>query len=286
MNNDYYIKLPNDIYDDLSITNEELTILSLLYQSYMQYKSLSLTSIYIIAEHMMMVDTSKNRKINKIIRESIDGLINKGYINDLYDVKHNKISIIKDKYFPFYVELIEPPENNYFVIYDEEIIRIFEYLKKSNLSKFNLIRYFIACKRVSNNQSNFGYLTQGKLRKLVNNSRTIQRYNRILQDDLHLIRYNNSYLTEDKHYCTTYIGKYDDEANFNNQLQIEVSSKGLIHTDKVKSNIRRRISQKINNINDSDDKDIRIKELEDQLRQLQYKPKDEIEGELFMEGVK
>jgi len=96
-----------------------------------------------------------------------------------------------------------------------------------------------------------------------------------LQDDLHLIRFNNSYLTPDKHYCTTFIGNWDDEVNFNYQLQIEVSSKGLIYTDKVKSNVKRSVKQKINNI--LSEKDIKIKELEEKLKQyeeLQYKEKE------------
>ena len=116
------------------------------------------------------------------------------------------------------------------------------------------------------------------MKKLITDSRTIQRYNKILQDDLHLIRYNNNYLTPDKHYCTTFIGNWDDEVNFNYQLQIEVSAKGLIYTDKVKSNVKRSVKQKINNI--LSEKDIKIKELEEKLKQyeeLQYKEKKLVE---------
>jgi len=150
---------------------------------------------------------------------------------------------------------------------------ILKELVSKNLNKFNIIRYFIACRRVSNNDSKFGYLTQGKLKQLVTDSRTIQRYNKILQDDLHLIRYNNSYLTQDKHYCTTYIGYWDDEINFNHQVKIEVESKGLIHTDKVKSNERRSVQQKVNIAEKSTD-NFSIAELEALLlakKALEYK---------------
>ena len=281
--NDCYIKLPNDFYDNLNITNEEMTVLTFMYRNYMQYKSLSICSIQMICDYMR-INVSNNRKVITTIKDTIIELISKGYITKLYniyyeDVDDNDIplsinSIIKDKYSIFYVELVPPPADHYFEIYDSEINYILKELGSKNLNKFNIIRYFIACRRVSCNNSKFGYLTQGKLKQLVSDSRTIQRYNKILQDDLHLIRYNNSYLTEEKHYCTTYIGYWDDETNFNHQLQIEVSGKNLIHTDKIKSNIKRSVKQKINNI--ISDKDIKIKELEDKLKQyeeLQYKEK-------------
>jgi len=275
---EYYVKLPNDFYDNLSISNEEMTILILLYRNYQQYKNLGLCSIQIICD-LMRINVSNNRKLISTIKDTIIELMNKGYIIKLYnlyckdhDNNGNKLSInsiIKDKDSTFYVELIPPPENGYFKIFDEEINYIFEELASKNLNKFNIIRYFIACRRVSGNDSKFGYLTQGKLKQLVTDSRTIQRYNKILQDDLHLIRYNNSYLTPDKHYCTTYIGHWDDEANFNRQLETEISGKGLIYTDKTQSNERRTVQQKINNIDN-----LTLEELEELIKkkkELEYK---------------
>jgi len=273
-----YIKLPNDIYDNVNITNEELTVLTLMYRNYMQYKSIGICSVQVIADYMR-VDTSNNRKIITRIKDSIKGLIDKGYIINLYDLYYYEMSFedaTDNKYTMFYVDMIEPPENNYFVIYDRDVNHIFELLHSENISKFNIMRYFIACMRVSNNDSSFGYLTQGKLKQLVNDSRTIQRYNKILQDELHLIIYNNSYLTEDKHYCTTFIGRYDDEKSFTQCLQFEVIERKLIHTDKIKSNERRRIQQKVNSIEKSADeiRNERIAELESLLEQkakLEYK---------------
>ena len=275
---EYYVKLPNDFYDNLSISNEEMTVLILLYRNYQQYKNLGLCSIQIICD-LMRINVSNNRKLISTIKDTIIELMNKGYIIKLYnlyckdhDNNGNKLSInsiIKDKDSTFYVELIPPPENGYFKIFDEEINYIFEELASKNLNKFNIIRYFIACRRVSGNDSKFGYLTQGKLKQLVTDSRTIQRYNKILQDDLHLIRYNNSYLTPDKHYCTTYIGHWDDEANFNRQLETEISGKGLIYTDKTQSNERRTVQQKINNIDN-----LTLEELEELIKkkkELEYK---------------
>ena len=246
---DYYVKLPNPIYDDLSISNEELTILTLLYRNYQQYKSIGISSIDILAR-LMFVDASRNRKIVDTIRDAITGLVEKEYILELYDLHYELIStddLNKDTLF--FVKLIKPLETFYFKVYDKHLDKIFDFVQSTNVGKFSLVRYFIACTRVSNNQANFGYLSQTKVKGLISNSRTIQRYNKILQDDLHLIRYNNSYLTPDKNYCTTYIGHWDDEANFNRQLETEISGKGLIYTDKVKSNKKRSTQAKINNAN-------------------------------------
>jgi len=272
-----YIMLPNNIYDDLSISNEEVTVFVLMYKHYQLYKSIGLCSIQAIAS-MMKIDTSNNRGMVLKIKDSIKNLNDKRYIIKFYNLSDEEITfeeatINKDSLFQ--VELIKPPDGHFFKIHDKDIMNIFNQLHGTNISKFNIMRYFIACRRVSHNDSNFGYLTQTKLKQLISDSRTIQKYNNILQDDLHLIRYNNSYLTQDKHYCTTYIGHWSDEENFNYQLQVEISSKGLIHTDKVKSNIKRSVKQEINNL--VNEKDIKIKELEEKLRQyesLQYKEKD------------
>lgn len=287
LNDNSYIKLPNNIYDNLDITNEELTVLTLMYRNYQQYKSIGVCSIQMIINYMRF-DTQKNHQIVGIIKDAISGLIDKEYITCLYDLYYEEIIIedIINKDTLFYVELVELPENNYFVVNDKDLNHIYKELESMKINKFNMTRYFIACRRVSNNDSNFGYLSQTKLKQLLNDSKTISKYNLILQDDLHLIRYNNSYLTEDKHYCTTFIGKYNDEDNFNHQLKIEVESRGLIHTDKIESNKRRSVKQEINNIIESTDKDNKIKELEAKLKQyeaLQYKEKDD--DQMDVEGL-
>ena len=228
----------------------------------------------------MKYDPKNNHKIMSRIKNIINELIENEYITKMYDLTYKEI-VLSDinKDFMFYVEIPKPPDTLYFKVFDRNMDSIFNYLQDKKLNKFSMLRYYIACCRVSNNDASIGYLTQGKLKKLVSDSRTIQRYNNILQDELQLIVYNNNYLTPDKHYCTTFIGKYDDEVNFNKQLATEVSAKGLIHTDKVKSNERRSVKQEINNIDIEKDKE-RIRELEAKLRQyeeLQYKekPKDD-----------
>jgi len=197
----------------------------------------------------MFINSNSNKKIVKVLMEVLSSLNEKDFIINLYDLHYNSISMdgIINKNYLFYVELPLTPANDYLIIKNKEIDIIFKYLHNSNLGKFSLIRYFIACRRSCNNESNFGYLTQGKLKQLVTDSRTIQRYNNILQDELHLIRYDNNYWTKEKHYHTTFIGLYDDKKNFESQVKCKVDELGLIYTNKKESNMKRSITQKINN---------------------------------------
>jgi len=265
----------------------------------------------------MYIDSNSNKNIIRIIKDTIESLIEKGYITKLYDIHYNiinsidNIKDIKDvkenkknkeegknkhniKNDIFYVELAEePPANNYFQIQDIDIDIIFKYLQNVNINKFSLIRYFIACKRVSNN-NNFGYLTQGKLKQLVNHSNTIQRYNKILED-LQLIRFNSNYLTAEKHYCTTFIGDYNNDM-FDKMVQEEAKNRGYILTDKTKANEKRSSKQKINNINKkiNDDtiiaeKDIEIEKLKaevEKYKSMQYVDHKKQEEKIIQEDKK
>ncbi len=281
-----FVKLPNDWYDSLNITNEEITLLILLYRNYMQYKSISVCSLESLAKSMY-INTNSNKSITSIYKDTISSLIDKEFITGLYDLHYKEIAIddITNKNYIFYVELIPPPDNNYFMVKDIDIDNIFKHLQGVNIDKFSIIRYFVACRRVVNTENKFGYLTQARLKQLVNHSKTIQGYNKILQDDLKLIRYNNNYLTKERHYCTTFIGLYNEKESFDKMVECEVENKGLVHTDKIKSNKKRKLKQQANDINNKINNPAnidKIKELEEQLEEknkqleaLQYKNKRE-----------
>jgi len=275
-NENDFIKLPNDIYDNMDITNEELTVLALMYRNYQLYKNIGVCSIEMIVK-IMRFNTQKNHDIVPTIKEAIFGLLEKKFIVKILNIYKEEITVddIK-KDTLFYVELVKPLDEYYFKVYDKDLDHIFKQLESDKTSKFNIVRYFIACCRVSNNDSQFGYLSQGKLKQLLNDSKTIHKYNIILQDELHLIRYNNNFLTPERRYCTTFIGKYDDEKNFNLQLQIEVSAKNLVHTDKIVSNKRRSKKQEINNILNDVSKVSELEKKQEQYKELEYKPNDNI----------
>lgn len=259
-----YVKMPNVWYDDRRIKNDEITIMLLLYRNYIQYKSVSLCSIGLLLDYMKFSIHNNSEIINNI-KDIFNLLIKNKRILGLYDIYYNIISIedIKDKNYLFYVELTIPPTMNYTQIYDKEMDKIFTYSKGTNLNKSSIIRYFVACRRVINSQSRFGFLTQSKLKILLSDSRTIHKYNKILQDDLHLIRYCNDYITSQKHYCTTFIGYWDEKSNFDNQIKFAVSEQKLIPINKTNANAKRSIKQKIHKIEkDEFANDSELRELE------------------------
>jgi len=286
-NEKLYIKVNNAYYNDESLTNTELTILTLLYWDYQHYKPRTKCSIQMLA-NMMQIDTNSNTKIITQIKNTLTSLQEKKIITDIYLLNGSKEKI-KDKHTFFYVELIKPltkgDKGGYFHVYEDDLNKIFSYLSGKNISKFDFIRYFLATQRVISNNDNFGYLPQSVIKRLVSNPKTIKRYNEILQKELHLIRYNNDYLTPKYKYCSTFIGLYnDDDKLFDDKVKDMANSQGYVLTDKTKSNEKRKTKQEVNHLkdkidnSDSTDKDAEIeklkaelKEKNKQLESLQYK---------------
>lgn len=275
--NEVYIIVPNEYFIDDNITNEELVVYCLLQRNYISARITGTSSINLIKEYMYI--ENRNPRIIESIKNGIKGLLNKKIIYNLSDVHNNEIKfedLKNDTYFNFSMDFGE----QYFQVYDYTLNAIFKYLynNSSNINKFALARYFLAVNRVLNSQADFGWLTQSRVKKLCGKSETIQRYNKILQDKLNLIMYNNSYMTQEKHYISTYFGWYGDNENFDNQLKNQVAAQNLIlnPTDKVKSNTNRSIKQKINKTKDKiqdTSKDEEIALLKAQIAQLEAEHK-------------
>lgn len=274
MNTEFYTIMDNDLYLDFTISNEELVTYMLLQKNYNKAKGISLCSINMLLDFMYV---RHNNRIAQDIRNSINSLIDKEYVTNIYDLHFQPIAFEDvDNKDLFYIELLIP-ENNYFKIYDYHTDKIFSYIKTTNIDKFNFVRYFIATQRVISNSSGFGYLTQTTVKKLCGESKTVSNYNRILQEDLHIIRYCSDYITEKKQYCSTYIGRYEDVNNFEMLLKAEVESKGLVHSDKKKSNEKRSKKQLINKTEKKiieSDKDAEIKRLQEELETLKKQRSD------------
>ncbi|WP_231159289.1 hypothetical protein [Clostridium botulinum] len=211
--------------------------MALIKRNYSPIKEVSIASINMILNYMCVYN--RNPKLIKTIKVAIEGLIQKGYIKQIMNLQYDPIEFdtIKNQDL-FYIEM-ENDLDNYFKINDYDLDKIFNYLHNTNMNRFTFIRYFIAIQRVINNDAQFGWLTQSSIKSIISHNQTISKYNKILTDELNLIIYNNSYITPDRHYCSTYFGKYGDDINFNKQLQIEVGAKDLIYVDKTDSNIKR-----------------------------------------------
>jgi hypothetical protein len=275
--NDNYIILHNDIPLDkdknITLTDHELVLYMLLQLNYNISKSRGITSINTLLDIMCLRRDSK--RIIGDIRIALYNLIEKGLISNIYTISFEeikmKLEVDKKKKTTtvkginntdcFYYKLDLPGEQ-YFKIHERFLYDIFSYSKGKKLEKFSLVRYLCCVLRVISCDARFGWLTQGSVDFL--NSRTITTYNNILQEDLHIIRYNNDYVTEKYRYCSTYFSLYDDKENFDKQLADTVEVKGLIKKDKQKSNNNRSTKQQLNN----KDKQIAEETNEETIRQL------------------
>lgn len=279
--NENYVIVPNDYYSNMAITNEEMLMYCFLQKNYMPSKYTGICSINLIKEYMYI--ENRNNRIIQNIKKGIKTLLNKKIIYNLSDVHMNEIQFDDLKNDTLFCYSLDLPKESYYKVFEYTLDEIFKYLKdnSSNISKFSLIRYFLAINRVISNQENFGYLPQSTVKNICGKSETIQRYNKILQDKLNLIQYNNDYMTPDRHYTSSFFGWYGDNDNFNNLLKNQIASKELIATNKEQSNKRRSNTQKINKVNkkiNDADKDIEIlqlkaklAELEEEKKKLEYK---------------
>ncbi|NMM65475.1 hypothetical protein HBE96_23130 [Clostridium sp. P21] len=270
-----YLKVDNSWYINNKITNEGLTVYCLLQKTFNVARNIGTSSINLIREYLMV--NKKNDKIILKIREGITNLLDNKILYNWTGLHDEEIKLEDLKNDTFFTYSLDVPET-YFKVNDYNLDKIFKYLAdtKSNISKFDITRYFIAICRVLNSQADFGWLTQTSAKAIIVKSETIQRYNKILQDKLKIVQYNNSFVTEEKHYCTTFFGWYGDDVNFNSQLKNEVNSQGLIQItkeQKAKSNNRRSITQKINITQkklDLDNLDTnQLAELQEQIKKLQ-----------------
>ena len=91
-NENDFIKLPNDIYDNMDITNEELTVLALMYRNYQLYKNIGVCSIEMIVK-IMRFNTQKNHDIVPTIKEAIFGLLEKKFIVKILNIYKEEITV-------------------------------------------------------------------------------------------------------------------------------------------------------------------------------------------------
>lgn len=227
MNN--YIVLPNDWYKNKELSNEAITVLLLVQKTYMHSKKKSITSINMMKEYMYV--GSNNKRINTSLKNGLECLVNNGIITKITTLHGLKININQIKIGMFVsLELnLDLDGGNYYKIYENDLDKVLEYLhnKGKNVNKFGLIRYLISVYRVVSNQEKFGWLTQSSITKLCGASRTITRYNKILQDELNIFIYNNNYISNSKR-CSTYFSFYNNKIEFNKRLANIVSEQKLL----------------------------------------------------------
>jgi DNA-binding transcriptional MocR family regulator len=182
-----------------------------------------------------------------------------------------------------FAELYDSLEDNFTMIYDNEIDFILDYCKSNKINKYLIIHlylYILSC--INNNKQDEDYkLAYPKIETMANeleiSENTVLKYIDILKANK-LIYYNNvGYKIVNGEYrmTNTYYCRNEDIELLNNRLDKIKQTKNITimnKSDKVKTNNKRSVKQKINKLinklNKTEEEIERLKLLQEEYEQL------------------
>lgn len=235
--NHLYVKIKNEMYLSEDFTNEEVVTLTLLNRTFNEARGISIITIEYLVKCLYC--KTNNQRIITTIKNALISLYDKGVIKNVYDIHYDKVEICNIKKDDIITLEIEQVKSEYFEVKDLDIDKVAQFCSTTNIDKFSLLRYAIAISRVVNNESGFGYLTQGSCKKIIGSHKSIKKYNEIL-DELKIFRHTSDYVTPIKEYVSTFFGRYEDKSNFDTQLKYIIQERKLIKIDKTDANNKRR----------------------------------------------
>lgn len=225
--------LKNGWFNNKNITNDELSIYTLILddkvwsQDGFNYSKVNISDINDRIYHS--IGGSKRRNYNAI-KETIKSLLDKELIYGLYNTLKEEVSIEDvTSNNNFYVST-EQLTSEYFVVNQSEITRLLSTLEGTKVSKFQILRYYIALQRVISNSDKFGYLSQDSI-TFIKSHKTVTQYNEILSTNGFII-YNNDYMTKDGKWAKTYFGDVDNPSDFNAKIRQLAKESKYIDGDK------------------------------------------------------
>ena len=209
LNNDFFVKIENDIWDNENLSNEDLTIYAFIkrYQTVRGY--------CIVNVNQLFIDLKLNKRtMLKTIRDSIIHLQD----NDLIiccDAEFNMINkteLETIKYSDSIIIVVQMLNSGFFSVYDKDVELIINHCIKSKTNRFALIRYYIALCRVTNSNINkqIGFLSQRKASFICSRKDIIEKYNNILRE-LNIFYHSENYVNELSYrYMVTYFGRTNE----------------------------------------------------------------------------
>lgn len=258
-------QLKNEWYNDEKISNEDLVVYTMLSKHRIWKDESNGYSYYIsnindITNRLIQTNENKNnRRWYGIIKDSIESLIKLDMIVSIHNINHQKINIEQlGNNENFYIKTYTI-DNDFFLIKQNEIDRLLKEIKSSKISKFTILRYYIATQRVINCDSRFGYLAQRYI-TFINDFKTINQYNDILNNNFCLI--DNDYVSPQRQLNTTFFGLIGDNENFEYQVKCQVEQNNLVKINKKAMKNKIRDTQK-KNYENKNNSDIDINEIDD-----------------------
>ena len=292
------IYLNNDVICDLSLTDSELGVYVALRSIYLSNRDYQCITFNMIA-YELFGNKEYKRAIFESIKSSFKSLVDKGFIIIIDELSSTEFIVNLSK---LYINM-ENEDTYYTIVRDDELHTIMNITAK--IDKFKLLRYFIICmkticrttgvyKDYDTKQNFVGFMTQEYLCNLIGvshdtNSKLIQTYNSILEENKLLFIYRHTEMKRDKKTgqiksFSNHYGRYEDKDDIevfalNYEKTCGVNEE-IVQSDK--SNQRRRLSSRYNNLCYDFDRYVDTysdKELIEIYKYIHFK-NDEIEKEL------
>lgn len=258
------IYLNNDVICDLSLTDSELGVYVALRSIYLSNRDYQCVTFNMIA-YELFGNKEYKRAISESIKSSFKSLVDKGFVTIIDELSSTEFIVNLSK---LYINM-ENEDTYYTVIRDDEIHTIMNINAK--IDKFKLLRYFIICmkticrtagvyKDCDTKQNFVGFMTQEYLCNLIGvshdtNSKLIQIYNSVLEENKLLFIYRHTEMKRDKKTgqiksFSNHYGRYEDKrdieifaANYEKTCGVQEE---IVQSDK--SNQRRRLASQYNNL--------------------------------------
>jgi len=283
---DTFTSISNDyIKGDLKLDSKKLFLFLIL----MQNRTTKDTCMFNIRYLCDRLDaTTRNTNRTKYIIDTLK------YFQDqqilFFSNKYNCIDelnieefVTTNKMDMVFAELYEGFKDNFTMIYDNEIDFILEYCKKNKINKYLIIHmylYILSC--IDNNKQDEDYkLAYPSVEKIANeleiSENTVLKYIDVLRENK-LLYYNNvGYKIVNGEYrmTNTYYCRYEDKELLENRLNTIKQTKNIItmnKSDKIKTNNKRSLKQRINKLNNklnkTDEEIETLKLLQEEYEQL------------------
>ena len=219
------IYLNNDVISDLSLTDSEIGVYVALRNIYLSNRDYQVVTFNMIA-YELFGNKDYKRAIFESIKSSFKSLVDKEIITIIDELSSTEFVVNLSK---LYINM-ENEDTYYTIIKDNEVHTIMNI--NSKIDKFKLLRYFIICmkticrttgvyKDCGTKQNFVGFMTQEYLCSLIGishdtNSKLIQTYNSVLEENKLLYIYRHTEMKRDKKTgqiksFANHYGRYEDK---------------------------------------------------------------------------
>ena len=190
INSEHYVEVPNDLPENKDVS----ALATLIYVCLLMLKTMYGYSLTSIRQMCDMISLGRIDKVYRRVRSAISELIDIGLI-EIHSLEQERLevnNITKDS--SFYVTF-ETFDDNYFKVFIDDVNQIVRNYKKfSIMDVSNFFRYYLVIQRWTNFQDNIEcrHVANSKVKFIVSDNRTIQKYNNTLQE-MRIFWFENGY---------------------------------------------------------------------------------------------